>query len=82
MAATETTNLHQFIAYFEEPEPGVPDGHTGWYHSNGKQPLQSAQDVFTWTEGTSTLLKPDIAGPFPAKSLAVADLQASLNENS
>ena len=81
MAATESTNLHQFIAYFEEPEPGVPDGHTGWYHSNGTQPLQSAKDVFTWTEGSVTLLKPDIAGPFPAKALAEADLQASLNES-
>lgn len=82
MAATETTNLHQFIAYFEEPEPGVPDGHTGWYHSNGKQPLKRAADVFTWTEGSANLVRPYIAGPFPAKALAIADLQASMTAGS
>ncbi len=79
--STQTTNTSQFIAYFEEPEPGVPVGSTGWYHSNGQFPLSGPQDAFrTWTKGNSTLLKPQIAGPFPAREQAINDLQASLNE--
>ena len=29
-------DLQMFLGYFEEPEPGVPVGCTGWYHSAGK----------------------------------------------
>jgi hypothetical protein len=79
--STQTTNMSQFIAYFEEPEPGVPVGSTGWYHSNGQFPLSCPEDAFrTWTQGSSTLLKPQIAGPFTAREQAIADLEASLNE--
>ena len=79
--STQTINIGQFIAYFEEPEPGVPVGLTGWYHSSGQFPLSSPKDAFrTWTEGRSTLLKPQIAGPFAAREQAIADLEASLGE--
>jgi hypothetical protein len=81
MATTDTANLHQFIAYFEEPEPGVPLGCTGWYHSSGQFPVQGTNDVFnTTTESSMRLLKPQITGPFHSREQAVADLQETLSE--
>jgi hypothetical protein len=80
MAATETTSLQQYVAYFEEPEPGVPIGCSGWYHSNGLFTVQGASDVFqTTTTGGSHLVKPKIAGPFCSREQAISDLQSTLN---
>ena len=81
MTATETSSLNQFVAYFEEPEPGVPIGGTGWYHSSGEFEVRGASDTFqTTTTGRSQLLKPKITGPFDSREQAVSDLQATLNE--
>lgn len=72
------TDIQVFIGYFEEPEPGVPDGHTGWYHSAGRFPLQSASQVFTSGPTTQGLVRAEVAGPFTCRDAAMADLQACL----
>lgn len=74
------TDVQLFIGYFEEPEPGVPDGCTGWYHTGGKFPLQSADQVFTSGPDTRSLVKEAIAGPFTCRQEALADLQSRLGE--
>ena len=80
MPTTHTTNLNQYIAYFEEPEPGVPIGGSGWYHSSGQFAVQGAADVFkTSSTGQSNLLKPQIIGPFQSQAQAIGDLQDSLS---
>ncbi len=84
MSATRTenpSNPNQFVAYFEEPESGVPVGGTGWYHSSGQFEIRSCKDAFaTSTQGTGALLRPNVAGPFPAKEQALADLQETWSE--
>ena len=79
--AAETTSLNQFVAYFEEPEPGVPMGCSGWYHSSGQFEVHNPTDVFQTTTqgGSSHLLKPKITGPFHSREQAVADLQEAMS---
>lgn len=78
MAATQTNHLTVFIGYFEEPEPGVPVGFSGWYHSNGQFPIRSAGDVFTCdTSASNPLLRPGITGPFTAQAMALENLEAA-----
>lgn len=76
---SETICLEDYVAYFEEPEPGVPTGCTGWYHSRGKFELRCPADAFAAAGTSPSLLKPGIAGPFHAKAQALADLQRILS---
>ncbi|HOA74212.1 MAG TPA: hypothetical protein PL151_19310 [Phycisphaerae bacterium] len=71
-------DLQMFLGYFEEPEPGVPVGCTGWYHSAGKFPLQSPSQVFTFGPGVRSLVKDDVVGPFACRDEALSDLQECL----
>jgi hypothetical protein len=71
-------DLQLFVGYFEEPEPGVPDGCTGWYHSAGKFPLRSVEQVFTFGPDARSLVREEIAGPFDSRDRAVADLATRL----
>jgi hypothetical protein len=78
--STEVTcgNIQLFIGFFEEPEPGVPDGCTGWYHSGGKFPVQTAKQVFSLSVGSRSQFCDNVAGPFTSKDEALTDLQAVL----
>jgi hypothetical protein len=78
--STEATagNIQLFIGYFEEPEPGVPDGCTGWYHSGGKFPVQTAKQVFSFSEGGRSQFCDNVAGPFTCKDEAMIHLQGVL----
>lgn len=78
-SATVETDLQLFISYFEEPEPGVPDGCTGWYHTSGRFPLRSADQAFTFGPDARRLVREEIAGPFESRDQAVAHLATCLN---
>jgi hypothetical protein len=79
MATTVDDRSQNSIAYFEEPEPGVPDGCTGWYHSRGQYPLSSPQQVFEFNcEHRRSPVQPEIAGPFASMEEALDDLEQSL----
>jgi len=70
----------EFLGYFEEPEPGVPDGCTGWYHTAGKFPLERPDQVFTFGPGIHSPIREEISGPFTCRDEALADLQVYLAE--
>jgi hypothetical protein len=71
-------DLQMFLGYFEEPEPGVPDGCTGWYHSAGKFPLHKPAQVFTFGPGAHSVVKEEVAGPFVCRDDALSDLEERL----
>ena len=71
-------NVQIFIGYFEEPEPGVPDGCTGWYHSGGRFPLRTASQAFTTAAYSSSLVREEVTGPFACRDEALADLRENL----
>lgn len=73
-AVATTDDLQVFIGYFEEPEPGVPDGHTGWYHSSGKFAVENANQVFTIGSSNRNLLADEVVGPFTCREEAVHNL--------
>jgi hypothetical protein len=70
--------MQVFSGYFEEPEPGVPEGCTGWYHSGGRFEVRSAAQVFTTFECSRSLIREEVAGPFTCRDEAMADLQQTL----
>jgi hypothetical protein len=74
------TDVQLFIGYFEEPEPGVPDGCTGWYHTSGKFPLRTADQVFTFGPDLRSPVRAEVAGPFVCRGEALEDLQACLGQ--
>jgi hypothetical protein len=72
-------NMQLFIGYFEEPEPGVPDGCTGWYHSAGRFPVRSAGQVFANADNRGRIIREEVAGPFPCQAEALADLRQGMD---
>ncbi len=75
MVALSLEKLLQYIRYFEEPEPGVPQGHTGWYHSYGKFTFHSPDQAFDRTGASSNPIRPEVAGPFSSREEALAHLR-------
>lgn len=67
--------LQMFIGYFEEPEPGVPGGCTGWYHSGGRFALSSPEKVFISGSDAPSLIRAEVAGPFTSRTEALADME-------
>ncbi len=72
-------DLQVFIGYFEEPEPGVPEGCTGWYHTDGSCAIGGAAQVFTSGQGVRSLVREEITGPFTSRQDAFEALQASMS---
>ncbi len=82
MVSISPDKLYECIAYFEEPEPGVPEGCSGWYHSYGRFPLRSPEQVFARSESPSVSpVRPEVAGPFLAREDALANLQEALSRS-
>jgi hypothetical protein len=78
MVTLSLDTLLQYIRYFEEPEPGVPEGHTGWYHSYGKFKFHSPDQAFDRTGELKTPVRPEVAGPFSSREEALAHLKQNL----
>lgn len=78
MITLSPDTLLQYLRYFEEPEPGVPHGLTGWYHSYGRFKLQSPDQAFDRSGQSRNPLRPEVAGPFPSRQEALAHLKESL----
>lgn len=77
-STTDQHNIHEFIGYFEEPEPGVPRGCTGWYHSGGKFPVRTPDQVFMICDQRRSMLREDVAGPFSCQRAALVHLEETL----
>jgi hypothetical protein len=79
MVSIPTDKFEQFLAYFEEPEPGVPVGYSGWYHSGGRFELQTPEQAFApSSERAERPVRPEVAGPFTARADALSSLMAAL----
>jgi hypothetical protein len=75
---TADQDLEMFVGYFEEPEPGVPQGHSGWYHSGGRFEVRGAEQIF-WINGHERgLVREEAAGPFACRQEAIEDLVSKL----
>jgi hypothetical protein len=66
--------LDSMLCYFEEPESGVPDGCTGWYHSVGGFELRSPDQAFEAGPSCRKSVRDDVAGPFCSREEAVNSL--------
>lgn len=82
MVALPPESLTQYIRYFEDLDPGVPQGYTGWYHSYGAFALRSSEQAFQRANGSPTPVRPEVAGPFTAHEDALADLMAAITTES
>jgi len=79
--AVEDFKARALVAYFEEPEHGVPDGCTGWYHSYGRFALDHPARVFDCRSAEAlSPVRQDVAGPFASHAEAVDDLERWLSE--
>lgn len=80
MVAKTPQDSAKFIAYFEEPEQGVPHGCTGWFHSYGQFELKRAEQAFeTKCNDQARTVRHGIAGPFTAFEAARQHLLANMN---